>query len=179
MQYSIDSLFEWKEILLHDLPDALELNLRIVMDDDVAHPDYATPRNFGLVCLHRGRQFCRRLPDDRKLTNDGILGHLVFKENALAADRVLLDFADGGENVLQVHPMVPLRRLHSGRASARLYPRNAGLMLSDGRTSTFRFRASSRSTLRPERPRRDMPSGRSTSRSTSLGRRGSPRSKEP
>src|SRR6266446_590739 len=149
------------------------------MDENIPHAYDLFPGDIRTLLPHAVGKFCRRLTDNGKLTDNGVLNQRVGEKTFLPLRAIDRNLLDRGEDVLQIDPGITLGCPHNGRASARIYSRNAGLILFSETTSTFLPTASSRSIFRPERLRRVKRAGSFTSRSTSLDVRCSLRANDP
>src|SRR5450759_424798 len=172
---SRDLLLEKGKVVLHDIPDDLDRDAEVVVDDPVPHPGHALPRDVGVCGAGARRDLLGGLADDLKVANDSVLGFQILAEGGLAGGR---ERENSGNRLVDV-PEIDEIILHSGTASAKTLARRNGLRPSSVTTSTRRPRAASTSSQKPIRSANPRPFSRWMRRSTSLCGEASPRATEP
>ena len=68
------------QVGLNRFPDNLEIDIAVIMNDAVPHPDNLRERNIGEHVARLGRKSRGGFPGDEKASKDGVLRLLVFQE---------------------------------------------------------------------------------------------------
>ena len=71
---------ENRETLYHHFPDDIEVHTEVLMNQYVAHPRHASPRNFRIRLSQISRKIPSRFPDDFQVADNRVLDHRVFHE---------------------------------------------------------------------------------------------------
>lgn len=73
---------QWREMVGHDLPDALEINVEVSVRCDVAEPVDLAPRDISVPILELRTELRGRIGEDLEPPQDGVLDLSLLEEGA-------------------------------------------------------------------------------------------------
>ena len=92
-QYRPDAFFERRQVELDRGPDGLRIDAKVLVDEDVTHPDGLLPGRFSSLSKLR-RESRHSLSQARKMVHDPDLDQLVAFEGLTPLGAVLTDLID-------------------------------------------------------------------------------------
>src|SRR5262249_46098433 len=174
-QDGLNALFQNRQLSLGDLPHRHKINTHVVVNQDVAQPGNAPPRDLRVLRPKGSGQPFGGFPNHLKLSDYGILP-VRGREKAIAPDRnVGFNSLDGVQDMPEIYLIASHRLTASFSTSSRMY----GLIAASVTTSTWQPSRSSRSCLIATRSSRLRPGSSFTRKSMSLSALASPRAREP
>jgi len=116
------------------IPDLVEVDAEVIVDQDIAHGDDLRPGNDRMFRMKVAPQLRCRLTQNLKMVYDPNLDQFVRNEAGVSPGRVLLNAINGIDHVVQTFSRIP----HSLTASRKTRSRMRGLMPRSLTTSTLR-----------------------------------------
>ena len=105
----LDLCFQGRQVVLGCVPDRVQVNAEVVVDQLVTHPGDIFPGRLRVSGAHDIRQPLYGLADDDELTDDAVLNECILQKVVLgAAFEVPFDERDALQDVRQVDTVVTI-----------------------------------------------------------------------
>lgn len=163
------------QVMFHHQPNCIQVNTKIVVDQNIPHPDNVAPWHTGITRLKLVWQRTAGFANDFDMMYNLGLDQFVRVEGSPAPHGVFLDSFNGIQNIPQTFGVVS----HNERASFSIRGRRRGRSPASVTTSTFRSNRRCKSMSRPPKSSKLRPGSRSTRKSKSLLGPASPRATDP